>query len=206
MKGMVDLSRSLPAPLQSLAKFQIYIVYPFLAVMLILQLVGVYTSQATNGEVIVLTNATARILFEDDDDFVSKLTNSVDIDSTSAFGEEESDENEWLLMWFAIQSYLTTALQIIIAFLMTQARTMVALANMNIDKLEKNVNDKLKAAVGDVFESIFQKGFGAVKAKFLDLVRKVDKIEQPLLKAQAQMEQLEKLKQIPGAGMFGKSR
>ena len=203
---MVDLSRSLPAPLQSLAKFQIYIVYPFLAVMLILQLVGVYTSQATNGEVIVLTNATARILFEDDDDFVSKLTNSVDIDSTSAFGEEESDENEWLLMWFAIQSYLTTALQIIIAFLMTQARTMVALANMNIDKLEKNVNDKLKAAVGDVFESIFQKGFGAVKAKFLDLVRKVDKIEQPLLKAQAQMEQLEKLKQIPGAGMFGKSR
>ena len=201
MKGMVDLSRSLPAPLQSLAKFQIYIVYPFLAVMLILQLVGVYTSQATNGEVIVLTNATARILFEDDDDFVSKLTNSVDIDSTSAFGEEESDENEWLLMWFAIQSYLTTALQIIIAFLMTQARTMVALANMNIDKLEKNVNDKLKAAVGDVFESIFQKGFGAVKAKFLDLVRKVDKIEQPLLKVQAQMEQLEKLKQIPGAGM-----
>ena len=78
---------------------------------------------------------------------------------------------------------------------------MVALANMNIDKLEKNVNDKLKAAVGDVFESIFQKGFGAVKAKFLDLVRKVDKIEQPLLKVQAQMEQLEKLKQIPGAGM-----
>jgi hypothetical protein len=217
MKGLVDFSCSLSAPLQSLPEFQIYTVVPILAIMLILQLVGVYhTSQAMHEKVVVLANETARLLLSQDDDFVSTVTNLVDIDSTVAFGEEESDENEYLLMWFAIQSYLATALQIAIAFLMTQARAMAALANMHIDMLERKVNDQLKAAVGGAFESLFQKGFGTVKAKFLVLVHNVDRIEQPLRQVQEQFGAgadilgtipagADLLGKIPaGAGRFGK--
>lgn len=187
MQGVADLSRSLPAPLQSIAKFQVYIVAPFLAVMLILQLIGAYHISQGMPEESVADDFVAF----NETSFRSLVTNSTDLDST-VIG---SVTKEWSLLWIAVQAYLTTASQVILVFLVTQARVIVALANLNIARLEKSLNLKLKAAIGDTFESIFEKGFGAVKTKFLDLVHKIDLIEQPLRKVQ---------ESIPGAGMLGK--
>ena len=117
-------------------------------------------------------------------------TNSTDMDSSVI----ESAAKEWSLLWIAVQAYIMTASQIVLVFLVTQGRVIAALANLNISRIETSLNVKLKAAIGDTFESIFEKGFGAVKAKFLDLVHKIDLIEQPLRKVQ---------ESIPGAGLLG---
>ena len=119
-------------------------------------------------------------------------TNSTLETNVSELGNEVV--KEWSLLWIAVQSYLMTAGQVALAVLMTRGRVIVALANLNIKSLERSLNSKLKAAVGDCFESIFVMGFGAVKVKFLELVHKIDLVEQPLRKVQ---------ESIPGAGLLG---
>ena len=56
---------------------------------------------------------------------------------------------------------------------MTQASAMALIVNWQLTILEGRVNKELRRAVGDVFEKIFQKGFGAVKSQFLKLLKKV---------------------------------
>jgi hypothetical protein len=148
MQQAVDFSKNLPAPLQSIEKYQLFIMMPFLAIMLSLQLWVVYaTSQnIQNG---------------------SQTTN-------------DNMEQLSLEIWIAIQSYVSTVSQIVLAFLLTQTRVMAAIVNSQIALLEGRVNNQLRKAVGEVFETIFQKGFGAVKEQFLILVRKIDKIDGPV--------------------------
>ena len=185
LQGVADLSRSLPAPLQSITNFQLYIVAPFLAVMLVLQLLGAYHSSRGIQDNVVATPDEASVRY--------LATNSTLDMASMELGSEVM--KEWSLLWAAVQSYLIATLQIAIAFLMTQSRAIVALVNFNIGVLEANINSNLKAALGDCFESIFVMGFGAVKIKFLDLVHKIDLIEQPLRKVQ---------ESVPAAGLFGK--
>jgi hypothetical protein len=209
MQGMVDISRNLPAPLQSIEKFQIYVVAPFLAIVLILQLVSVYYLQTADTQVVeedgieIAMNATLRrlLLPEPDNDYgiIVNVTNSIDLNATAAANDANdagSDENEWALVWLSIQAYVKTVVTIVVAFVLTQVRIIVALTNSQIGQLERNVNGTLREKAGSVFESVFQKGFGSVKAKFLRLVHKVDLIEQPLRKLQSK---------LPGsAGLMGK--
>lgn len=156
--------------------------------MLVLQLIAAYhISQGMQEESVVDVDAVAL----NETMVRSLVTNSTDLDS-SVIAYAEKD---WSLLWIAVQAYLTTASQIILVFLVTQGRVIVALANLNIGRIESSLNVKLKDAIGDTFESIFEKGFGAVKTKFLDLVHRIDLIEQPLRKVQ---------ESIPGAGMLGK--
>lgn len=176
MQKAVDFSRNLPAPLQSIQKFQIFIMGPFLAVMLALQLWGVYTAtQKMQGGGMGEPDGT-RMLLEVGGNNVT-LTPSIAPTTSQASGDMEE---QFLGIWIAIQSYLSTIVQIVIAFLITQARTMAAIVNSQIAILEGRVNKELRKAVGDVFEKIFQKGFGSVKDQFLKLVKKIDKIEGPI--------------------------
>lgn len=198
MQHIVDLSHTLPEPLKSLEKFQIYLLVPFLAVMLGLQLWGVYTTslRASEEEVKDATLGTSRWLVENGiigqaDIADSAASNYTSISSTNSatiatgpelvaqtvVSDDGTDDNEWLDIWIAIQTYVTTVLQIVLAFLITQVKAMVYLMNFQIGILESRVNKELRQAVGGVFETVFKKGFSAVKKKFLDLVRKIDKIE-----------------------------
>jgi hypothetical protein len=172
MQQAVDFSQNLPAPLQSIEKYQLFIMMPFLALMLSLQLWVVYaTSQnIQNGSVDATDNV--RILLES--------TSNVSLTSTRIQTTNDNMEQLSSEIWIAIQSYVSTVIQIVLAFLMTQARVMAAIINSQIALLEGLVNKQLRKAVGEVFETIFQKGFGAVKEQFLILVRKIDKIEGPV--------------------------
>jgi hypothetical protein len=179
MQQAVDFSRDLPAPLQSVHKFQLYIMVPFLAVMLALQLWGVYTTtQKLQGGAMNGADA-ARMLVENSE--------NVTMAPTMASTPSEDLEEQFLGIWVAIQSYVSTVVQIVVAFLITQARAMTFIINSQIGVLEGRVNKELRKAVGDVFEKIFQKGFGAVKDQFLKLVKKVDKIEGPINKIKSKI-------------------
>lgn len=209
MQDVVDLRRTFPEPLKSVEKFQIYVMVPFLAVMLGLQLWGVYTTaqRGSNKDVEDAILGTARFLVEDGSINLSNTTmidgewmlnaTSETLAPTSSVVDEaadvsgDSDDNEWLNMRIAIQTYVTTVLQIVLAFIITQVRAMVLLINSQIGVLEGRVNKKLRIAVGDVFETIFKKGFGIVKEKFLTLIRKIDKIEGPINEIKSK---------IPGGG------
>lgn len=196
LQDAVDTSHSLPRPLQSVSKFQVYIVVPFLVAMLVLQLLTVYHSNPGNqetGELIdsvnvagvvralTSTEETDKWFLEDTANIISNTNNTV------IAVDGENYEHQWRLVWIAIQSYLATVLQIAVAFLLTQARVLTGFANVCIVSTERNINGQLKKAVGHVFEDIFQKGFGAVKDKFLTLVRKMDRLEDPVRKVKANL-------------------
>jgi hypothetical protein len=207
MQNMVDLSKSLPAPFQSLFKFQLYVLVPFLAVMLGLQLYAVYqTTTTTNNhdkgmmDHGVDTDFVNRMLtyIQDDgavDEWVKVFNQTMNQLNMTDYSDDSTttSEEQWRLMWLSVQTYLATVLQIVIAFVVTQTRVIVGFLNSNIGIVEGKVNRQLKRAVGDVFTDIFQTGFGAVKAKFLSLVRKLDRVEV----------EARKLKdKIPGAGLM----
>ena len=168
MQDAVDLSKDLPEPFKSVEKYELYFVMPFLAVMLILQLWGVYMTchTETSSDLSDAKNVT----IVDSIRFLQDNPTNVEIQ----MADSTTDPNDWSVQWFeiriAIQTYLTTLLQIGLAFLVTQVKIMVSLINSQIDLLEKRINKHLRSAVGDVFEDIFHKGFGIVKEKFLVLV------------------------------------
>jgi hypothetical protein len=172
MQQAVDFSKDLPLPLQSIEKYQLYIMMPFLAVMLALQLWGVYVTSQTIQVSVVDGTDDGRMLVE----------SAENVTMTPSLSPTTNDDMEQMFseIWFAIQSYISTVIQIVLAFLLTQARAMAAIINSQIALLEGRVNKELRKAVGDVFEMIFQKGFSAVKDQFLVLVRKIDKIEGPI--------------------------
>lgn len=118
-------------------------------------------------------------------------TNLIDnVNVTVMTPNEDNYEHQWYLSWIAIQSYLATVLQVSIAFLLTQARAVTILTNVFIGSAERKINGQLKSAIGDVFQRIFQRGFGAVKLKFLTLIRKMDKLEEPMRKVKSNLPSL----------------
>lgn len=198
LQDAVDASHSLPQPLQSVSKFQVYIIVPFLVAMLVLQLLAVYHSNPGNQETDALlggvSNNVAGVVRaltsteETDEWFLEDTVNLIsNTNDTVVAVDGENYEHQWRLVWIAIQSYLATVLQIAVAFLLTQARVIIGFANVCIASTERDINGQLKKAVGDVFEDIFQKGFGEVKDKFLTLVRKMDRLEDPVRKVKANL-------------------
>lgn len=200
MQDAVDFSKSLPAPMQSLAKYQVYVLIPFLAFMLGLQLYGVYTTStktAAGGSSSMDASSdnvmgTVRLFAST----VSNVTTFAPSENPTAAPTvvATDEESEWLEMWIAIQTYVSTVIQIMVAFIVTQVRTMAALLNSQISVIERKTNRQLKAKVGDTFDKIFKKGFGTIRTKFLDLVRKIDKIEGPINQIKDK---------IPGGGNLG---
>ncbi|KAG7353749.1 hypothetical protein IV203_003104 [Nitzschia inconspicua] len=184
MQHAVDISRDLPAPLQSIQKFQLYIMGPFLAVMLALQLWGIYTATQKIQDGAIGAMDDERMLVETGNNVTVVASMAPTLAPTSS---DHDMEAQLAAIWLAFQSYVSTVVQIIVAFLLTKARAMAAIINSQIAILEKRVNEELRKAVGDVFENIFQKGFGAVKVQFLKLVKKIDKIQGPINQLKAKI-------------------
>ena len=153
----LDVSRGLPSPFQSAEKFELYIVFPYLAAMLMIQLSVVYAALANQDEV------------------------------PSAESSVDNDErvNDWHLILTAFRAYLTAVIQIALLFVLTQARSLLFFLNNAIAGFESNINRELRRRVGGVFEEIFRRGFSLVKSKFLGLLNKVNKLEEPLRKVKA---------------------
>jgi hypothetical protein len=176
MQQAVDLSKDLPHPLTSIENYQVYVVVPFLCLCLLLQLWGVYATSRRTSEKFELDSV--RFLADINENVTNNtLTSSADgtVDYTDDYTGRRS--YLWFEICIAIQTYCTTVLQIALAFVVTQAKVMASWVNSQIFILERRVNRELKDAVGDVFESIFHQGFRAVRDKFLDVSRKLDKIE-----------------------------
>lgn len=154
-RSAIDVSRSLPSPFQSAENFELYIVIPYLAVMLAIQLFGVY---------------------------ITTLTKEGDFPPGENIVDNDERVDDWHLIWTALQTYITAVVQIALVFVLTQARSLLFFVNKEIDIFEGNVNRELRKSVGGVFEEIFRRGFRLVKSKFLDLLNKVNKLEEPLQK------------------------
>lgn len=134
-------------------QFELYIVMPYLALMLAIQLFIVYTTSTRRGN------------FPDE--------------KTSQASEQVDDLH---LILSAIHTYITAVVQIVLVFLLTQARSLLFFLNKEIDVFESNINKELQRTVGGVFEDIFQRGFKLVKSKFLKLLSKMNKLDEPLEK------------------------
>ncbi|GAX18182.1 hypothetical protein FisN_25Hh166 [Fistulifera solaris] len=154
-RELIHVRRSLPSPFQSPENFEWYIVIPYLVAMLAVQLVLAYMSQK-KADPLEETNM-----------------NPAEVDK------------EWYLLWTAVQTYITAVGQILLAFLLTQLHSLVFFLNQEIGVFEGNINQELRRTVGGVFEDIFRRGFQLVKAKFLDLLEKVNQLEAPIEKLKA---------------------
>jgi hypothetical protein len=208
MQQVVVLSRDLPKTLQSIEKYQLYILVPFLAVMLGLQLWGVYAISHRGGDVpgdrssvsnavrlLIVTFGNSSGLEENAVVAIGDVRNTSVADINEVAGPVSEETPGWIEnrseILTAFQAYVTTVVQIVLAFLITQASVMAILINSQISILERRVNRELRKEVGDVFDDIFKKGFGMVKQKFLVLIRKLDKIEGPINQVKSK---------IPGGG------
>ncbi|KAL3908622.1 MAG: hypothetical protein SGARI_002974, partial [Bacillariaceae sp.] len=111
MQQAVDFSRRLPAPLQSLQKYELYVMIPFLATMLALQVYGVYsTSQQDDAVVDAMGNG--RLLVE------TNVTEAPTMTSTLApTMNNDVTGGQWLEIWVAVQCYVSTVVQVVLAFL-----------------------------------------------------------------------------------------
>ncbi len=94
-------------------------------------------------------------------------------------------DKEWFLLWTAVRTYITAVGQILLAFLLTQMHNLIFFLNKQIGVFEGNINKELRRTVGGVFEDIFRRGFKIAKSKFLDLLKKVNKLEEPIEKLKA---------------------
>jgi hypothetical protein len=156
-RGLIHVRRSLPSPFQSPEKFEWYIVIPYLVAMLAVQLVLVYMSQTKQDH--------------------------LPLEETN-MNKDEVDK-EWFLLWTAVRTYITAVGQILLAFLLTQMHNLIFFLNKQIGVFEGNINKELRRTVGGVFEDIFRRGFKIAKSKFLDLLKKVNKLEEPIEKLKA---------------------
>lgn len=88
--------------------------------------------------------------------------------------------DDWDTIRTAVHTYITAVLQIVLVFLLTQARSLLFFVNKEIGVFEDNINRDLRRTVGNVFDDIFQRGFKLVKSKFLKLLAKMNSLEKPL--------------------------
>jgi hypothetical protein len=177
----MDISRTIPKVFQSLDFFEYFAFYPFLAVFLLLQLFSVFTATSTSSsESMITTSETAMIRTEfvaaralnADSDFDSTLSSdvisSVDVASMANATLHDGTPNginEWGILWFAIQAYAATAVQLALAFVITQANAIAAVINHFLKRVESTINTSLDDQVGNVFRKIFQEGFGESRNK-----------------------------------------
>lgn len=173
----VDITKSIPKPIASKENLFKYVFLPTASVFLILQLVAIYT---TTHDIAVdkNTNTTATsdrfleaVASSDPDEFATRLN----------------------LIQISIQTYLTTFVQMILAYIAALPAFIIIPMNKFIQSLEKDVNEKLDEYAGPTFQAIFVNGFGSVKTKMLEFIAKMENIEGP-------MEKAEKMEQIANLG------
>ena len=202
VKTGLDLRQYIPKAAQSQEMFDLYLMYPTLAIFLILQLYNVYKNQDYGGgsgdsSDEVINNTTqflrsgARFISGNNEiiDFrnlVEETNHSIISNTTNSTSEPETFEEEvaeqWQLIVHAFSAYFAAVIQILITFIGTQANVIKALINNKIVSVSVHVNAKLNENAEPVFEKVLVQSMEKIKNQFLKLLDKVELIEGPMSK------------------------
>jgi len=155
-KKAADLTKHIPKPLRSRINFEVIVTFPALLVFLILQLVAVFASSGGGS-------SAAGAVVE------------------TAAGSAATAFNPGLIA-AAFKSYFAVVIQLGISFFSTQSSFLAKGMNNGIDKVECDVNEVLNRIVEPVFKNFFVKRMEEIKAKILELIKKMEMIEGPLKK------------------------
>ena len=164
----IDLTRQIPMPLQSQEAFDMYVFYPTMAVFLVLQLIGVWTS--THGESSV--------------DPADISNSTLTISNSTSPGTDDVEENQMNLLLISFQTYFSTIVQLVITYVVTQLSFIALQINILIKNIQDDINEVLHKYSEETFRDVFQKGFGGVREKVLKMIRDIEKIEGPMKKAE----------------------
>ena len=167
-----SVSRAVPETFRSEEALDRRIFYPFVGILLFIQLVGIWISTThQQRENHILT-----------DSFDS--TSSVAIDAQIG----DTDEPTQLeLMIISIQTYLTSMIELVLAYVASNISVITRNINKFIKSIEEDFNNTLEKYSSETFSLVFDKGLGDVRTKTLKLIKDMEKIEGPLKKAEERM-------------------
>jgi len=201
LKGLISFRKFIPVYFRSQQFFNIYILYPMLAVFLIMQLMGVYKSQMTlagNSETTepFAANATRFLRGTVDTVFVS-VNSTANATNATGFATGPTDQEQILSTWhsilISIQAFLTSSLQLAVAFFVSQAAVLAGFVNDII----KGVNDDANRAIEstgltELFEDVLTSKMEKIKSKVMKLIQSVNKIEKVMAVAGVSMPKIPK--------------
>jgi hypothetical protein len=185
VKGMIDFKKSIPLPFQSRQNFNKYAIYPVLAVFLVIQLVGVYTTvQQQNTAAAVDAKSIEQEVTRYFRGMQEVVADGVVEEFTVMPTADASEETFWFPLWIALQVYITADVQIFLGFLMTQAAVLAAVMNLAI----KQVNDDAKRAVdmtgaNEAFDKYLTTNTTKIRVKLLKLIQSLAKLDNLMAKA-----------------------
>jgi hypothetical protein len=170
-------SRAVPSKFQSQEAMDLSIFYPLLGVLLGIQLFGILISVRMQQE----GEESASLIGNTD----TTVTEIADVGEVPYYdiGDEAVEPTQLEIMIVSIQTYMTTMVQLILAYLISNLSAIAKKINAFIKSIEVDVNDTIEIHTGEIFSLVFDKGLGGVRTKILKLIRDIEKIEGPLNKA-----------------------
>jgi hypothetical protein len=157
-------SNVVPEMFQSVEMLAKRLLYPFLAVVLVIQLFGVFTTESVKGTLV--------------DESIEEEPFAIQAEN---------------LIITPFLTFITTIIEMVVAFALSQLASLIKRVNDYIKGIEDEINQVLKERAGATFDLVFNKGLGEVREKTLKLIRDVEKIEAPLKKV-LEMKRLQVLK------------
>jgi len=172
-----SISKVIPPMFRSRKMLEKRLLYPFLAVVLVMQLASVWKNEhVQNAEV------------EDSSNSYEQSTDSFSSEAFTNDTEQEEPFSQWQAQWevlsSAVLTYVSTILQLVIAFIVTQISLIVKKLNAFVEKIEGDINTIINEQVGGTFKLVFSECMGGVREKMLKLIGDMEKIEGPLKKAE----------------------
>lgn len=170
-------SRAVPSKFQSQEAMDLSMFYPLLGVLLGIQLFGILISVRMQQE----GEESASMIGNTD----NAVTEIADVGEVPYYdiGDEAVEPTQFEIMIVSIQTYMTTMVQLILAYLISNLSAIAKKINAFIKSIEVDVNDTIEKHTGEIFSLVFDKGLGGVRTKILKLIRDIEKIEGPLNKA-----------------------
>lgn len=201
VKDSINLNDVIPKAIQSKPMFDQFVVYPFLAVSLLTQLIQTYLAIQSNnqddaGNGNSVGPASVNMTYVDVTDFsdvthvttfadsISRvlLDTSLNSNSTSQTSFIDEVELQWHLVVLAFNSFIVAVVQIFICFFSTQKTLIYVMINKQILKIVGKTKAKLKEAAKPVFHDVFFVSLNFIKKQLLALIKKVERIEGPMSK------------------------
>lgn len=171
VNSAVNVREKLPLPLRSKNEFFLYVFLPIVVVFVAVQFVLIYLSQNSAPETEESTATTT-----------GRLLRYLVADTAS-----DAFKDRMKLILISVQVYAQSVVQMVIYYVSTLPQFIILPMNKFVTQVEKDANDVLDKHAGPIFQSIFTDGFGSVKGKMLEFIKKMEKIEGPLEKAEKSM-------------------
>lgn len=189
LKDELDIQTFIPGAAKSKGVFDLYIVYPVLAVYLVMQLVLVYLTTSSwdddtqDGSVDFHAISKANNFAEGSHTFIGenslgRILKVVNATEAETYGQKLSENV--LIFLICLQAYLTSVVSILVVFLMTREAIVKRGINLRIGLFVKKVNLVLEEYLAQPFEDILSDSMISIKEKLLDLIESMERLEGPL--------------------------